>query len=327
MTLGLDHPWLLAGAIFCLPPLLGVGTRWLGYGSLGTAPPDPASRAVDAVLRVLAAAPVLAIVLGLAGLHREAGSVTRSASGAHIIVVLDRSLSMGENFALRGEKAHETKTQAAARMIAAFFARNPHDRFGLVAFSTAPILAMPLTEHRAAIGAAIAAMRQGQLGDTDIGSGIALALALFEKDQPTAPHVILLVTDGAGDISERVRMYLRNETARVGAHLYYLYLRAGDDPPLGNGLGNDTDMMHPAALDGFFRSLDIPYQAFEARDAGAIDAATRRIETIERHSLTYTEVVPRRNLDHACFAAACVLLALSVLAQMAERTLPRMVTA
>jgi mxaC protein len=320
MSLALDHPLLLLLLIGCVPVLLGRGNRWLGFASLIATPRDRASDTLDITLRLLAAMPIACIVIGLAGLHQRREVVQHTATGAHIIVVLDRSLSMDEKFALQGERATESKTAAASRMIGDFFARSPHDRFGLVAFSTAPILSMPLTEHRPAVAAAIRAMNQKALGNTDIGAGIAMALSQFAHDQPDAAHVILLVTDGAGEIPERIRMFLRTGVAAVSAHLYYLYLRSGDDPPLA-GNAEDTNMEHPAGLDAFFRSLDIPYAAFEAQDADAIAAATRKIAALETHPLTYSETLPRRDLARLCYLAAGILLFLSLLAQLAERGL------
>ncbi len=314
-----DHAsrlWLLA---LCGLPLLGLGARAVTLGSLRTLPKDPLSTLVEWLLRLFAVLPIALIVLGLAGLHLPRTQITRMARGAHVIVVLDRSLSMHEPFALRGHKATESKTQASARLLAAFFARNPHSRFGIVGFSTAPILVMPLTEHRAAIQAAIAAQGSGQLGDTDIGSGLAYALSMFANDDANAPHVILLITDGAGEIPEQVRMYLAKAFHRARAHLYYLYLRAGDDPPLDNGIVNDTDMTHPAALDGFFRSLRIPYAGFEASNAAAITAVTRRIEAMDTRPLPYHEILPRQDLSHACFGLAACLLGLGLLLRLAER--------
>ena len=314
-----DDPGLLWLLILCGLPLLGLGARALTLGSLGSLPRDRISTIVEGLLRLLAVLPIGLIVLGLAGLHFPRAEITRMARGAHVVVVLDRSLSMHEPFALRGHKATESKTQASARLLAAFFARNPHSRFGIVGFSTAPVLVMPLTEHRAAIEAAIVAQGSGQLGDTDIGSGLGYAAAMFAHDNPSAPHVILLITDGAGEIPEEVRMYLARELRRVHAHLYYLYLRAGDDPPLNNGIADDTDMTHPAALDGFFRSLHIPYAGFEASDAAAMTAVTRRIEAMETRPLPYKEILPRRDLSHACFALAAVLLGLGLLLRLMER--------
>lgn len=375
MNLAVDHPAILLLLTGCVLPLLGRGSRWFGFASLTGVPQDTASHMLDGVLRVLAAAPIAAIVFGLAGLHTGAQTVVRHATGAHVVVALDRSLSMDEPFALRGERTGETlrgertnetprgertgetlrgertgetlrgepttkmlrgerttetlrqdsvpetKTAAAARLLAAFYARRPHDLFGIVGFSTAPIPVMPLTEHRAAVDAAIGAMRQKALANTEIGAAIAMGLAQFAGDQPGAARVLLLISDGAGAIPEETRAYIRAAVPRTHADLFYLYLRSGDDPPLAENRDDTNDLRRPAGLDGFFRSLGAPYQGFEARDAGAIDAATRRIEALETHPITYTEMLPRRDLDVACYEIAALALLLSLAAQLAERDL------
>ena len=319
MRLALDHPLALVMLAGCVPPLLGLGSRWFGFPSLLLAPGDSVSRVLDWLLRLLAAAPIAAIAFGLAGLHEGQQIVQRTGQGAHIVVALDRSLSMDEPFAIHGEKAHETKTAAAARLLADFFAHRPHDEFGLVAFSTSPIQAMPITNHRAAIAAAIAAMRQKALANTEIGAAIAVSLMQFQRDDPGAARALLLISDGAGAIPEQTRDYIRAQMTLQHAHLYYLYLRAGDDPPLAEDLGGGVDLTRPAGLDAFFRRLGGVYTGFEARDPDAAEAAARRIDALESRPVTYTETLPRVDLDLACYEAAALCLALSLLAQMAER--------
>jgi mxaC protein len=319
MRLAVDHPYVLALLVGCLPPLLGFGWRWIGTASLITFPPDRASRIVDWILRTLAALPIAATVLGLAGLHEAQQSVERIGQGAHVVVVLDRSLSMDEKFGITGEKSHETKTAAAARMLADFFSRRPHDSFGIVAFSSSPIQAMPLTPHRDAVAAAIGAMRGPALANTEIGAALAIGLMQFERDAPGAARVLLLISDGAGAIPEQTRDYIKAEMARQQAHLYYLYLRAGDDPPLADDAAGDGDLSRPSGLDAYFRQLGTTYQGFEARNPGAAEAAARRIDALETRPIAYRETLPRLNLDAACYAFAAVCLSLSLLAQLAER--------
>ena len=314
-----DHPWMLLLLACCWPALRGTGMRWQGHASLSVVPQDRLSSGLDWALRAVAAAAVAAMVLGLAGLHDGPLGVQRQGLGAHVVVALDRSLSMDEPFALRGEKAGETKAEAASRMLAAFFARRPHDSFGVVAFSTSPIPAMPLTAHRDAVTASIRAMADRGLANTDIGAGVAMGLAQFDGDPATAARVLLLVSDGAGAIPEPTRDYIRAAAHRSGAHLYYLYLRSGDDPPLAEDEDYSHNLGRPAGLDAFFRTLGEHYAGFEARDPGAIDAATRRIDALETQPMTYRETLPRRDLDGACYGVAALCLAIGLLAQLAER--------
>jgi mxaC protein len=319
VRLALDHPYVLTLLVGCIPLLLGYGWTWIGTASLIAAPPDQASRIMDWALRALAVLPIAATVLGLAGLHEAQQTVERIGQGAHVVVVLDRSLSMDEKFGITGEKAHETKTAAAARMLADLFDHRPHDSFGIVAFSSSPIQAMPLTTHRAAVAAAIGAMRGKALANTEIGAALAIGLLQFERDAPGAARVLLLISDGAGAIPERTRDYIKAEMARQQAHLYYLYLRAGDDPPLAEDTAGDGDLSRPSGLDGFFRQLGATYQSFEARDPGTAETAARRIDALETRPIGYQETLPRLNLDSLCYKIAALCLALSLLAQLAER--------
>ena len=319
MTVSVDHPALLLLAALCLPILAGRGFRWARIPSLIAIPRDAASRGADALLRLLAALPIAALALGLAGLHTGPHTIIRAAKGAHVVVVLDRSLSMDEPFATIGEKARESKTAAAARMIGDFVALRPHDSVGLVAFSTSPIVAMPLTDHRDAAVAAIAAMNHKGLANTEIGAGLVMGLAQFAGDAPGATRVLLLVSDGAGTIAAKTQDLIRSAARQQDVHLYYLYLRAGDDPPLAEETGGDINLERPSGLDGFFRSLGVNYTGFEARDAGAVAVLARKINALETHPILYREEIPRRDLALPCYAAAALCLLLSLLAQLAER--------
>lgn len=319
MQLALDDPRVLAALLLCVPPLLGRGFTWQGVSSLQLMPADAASGMVDALLRILAAAAIGFTVLGLAALHRPNTTVLRSGTGAHIVLVLDRSLSMDEPFARQGAKAQESKTAAASRLIGDLFAHRPHDEFGIVAFSTEPIVVMPLTPHREAVAAALAAMRRKALANTEIGGGLATGLAMLAHDGGQAARVLLFVSDGAGIIPERTQDYLRAEALRQHVHIYYLYLRAGDDPALLEDMTGRTDSSRPAALDAFFRSLGVPYRGFEADDPNAVAAATAMIDRLESKPSLYRDTLPRQDFDRFCYEAAAFCLLLTLLARLAER--------
>jgi mxaC protein len=318
--MSVDHAWVLSLLILCIPPLLGNIGRAQSLSSLASFPTDATSRILDICLRILAATAIGATILGLAGPHSGAGAIERTGSGAHIVLLLDRSLSMDEGLALTGQKARLSKTAAATKLIQSFFARRPNDSFGLVAFSTQPIPIMPLTEHREAIAAALSAMNNKGLADTDIGAGLEAALTQFENDDPQASRVILFVSDGAGRIPDAVQADLRTKMLLQRIHLYYLYLRSGDSPALSNSSGDD--MTQPSALNAFFKSLNIPYRGFEASDPGAITAATDAIGRLEIRPLTYHETIPRVGYESLCYGLAAAALILLLASRLAERDFP-----
>jgi mxaC protein len=319
VTVSVDHVWVLCLLVLCVPALLGRGVRWGPVSSLLSVPADRFSVWVDYGLRLIAAGVIAAIILGLAGLHRGANEVVRVGRGAHVIVVLDRSLSMDEGFARTGEKARTSKTKAATKLIKAFFEKRPRDSFGLVAFSTNPILVMKLTEHRAAMEAAMTAMAQKGLANTDIGSGLEMALGMFAHDDPRSARVILFVSDGAGQIPAVMQARIRVEALTERIHFYYLYLRSADAPPLAADMTGSNDPTTPASLDAFFRSLDVSYRGFEAADPGAVEAATQSIARVETRPVSYHETTPRIDEQGLCYAVACCGLLLALLARLAER--------
>ncbi len=260
---------------------------------------------------------IAAAGLGLAGLHRGPQDVDRTGRGAHIVLVLDRSLSMDQTFASRSPDAKaESKTAATIRLVENFFAGRPHDLFSVVVFSTAPILAMPLTGHRAAVAASLDAMRGPALAHTDIGRGLGLAIDQFHDSAPEAPNVILFVSDGAGTIDRPVQELVQAGLLRAHAHLYYLYLRTEGDPSLFEASDVPDS---PASLNRYFEGLGVPYRAFEADNPTAIAHATAEINRLEARSLHYTEQTPRQDFEQILYAIAALCLALLVLARLAER--------
>jgi mxaC protein len=317
--MSVDQPWSLLLLILCLPALYTNRAAASGASSLDLFPSDAASRTLEWLLRSLAACAIAATVLSLAGLHRGAGSIERTGQGAHIVLLLDRSLSMDEGLALTGQTARTSKTAAAVTLIQAFFAKRPHDSFGLVAFSTQPIPIMPITEHREPIASAMAAMRQKGLANTDIGAGLEAALDMFAADDPAASRVILFVSDGAGRIPDSLQAQLRVRMLLERIHLYYLYLRSGDSPALAAHVADRHDMTEPASLDAFFRSLNIPYRGFEASEPEAIADATQAIGQLERHPVIYREPVPRIGYEYLCYGIASACLILVLLARLVER--------
>lgn len=321
MTLAFDRPALLWLAPLALLPFASIGQKASAYPSLAIAPRDALSFTVDALLRLLAAVAIAALVLGLADPYRKRVEIERVGEGAHIVLLLDRSVSMDQTFANRLPTEHEeSKTAASVRLVKALFAARPHDQFAVVAFSTSPILAMPMTAKREPIMAALDAMNRPALAHTDIGRGLGLALASFKTDFDLATKVILFVSDGAGVIDRLEQETIRSDALKLGVHLYYLYLRTEGDPGLFevNAL---PDKDAPAALDRFFQSLGVSYRAFEADNPEAIKTAVETIDRLEANPVRYSELTPRRDYGASAYAVACAALLILLAARLAERRL------
>ncbi len=326
-ALGVDYPLVLAGLLLTLLPLAVSPLARQGVPALALVPPDRLSRAVGGAIRLSGMLAIAALVLALAGLHRRAETVEREGRGAHVVLLLDRSSSMDNTFADRAPSGDsESKSLAAKRLLSEFVTRRPNDRIGVVAFSTAPMPVLPLTDHHGAVLAAIAAIDRPGLAFTDVGRGLALALASFGSDSDEASRAIVLVSDGAALIDRKVQEALRDAVARSPVHLYWLFLRSRgargifEAPPPGENTPQANPERH---LHLFLQSLGVPYRAFEAGSPEAVGQAIAEIDRQETRPLRYIEPVPRRDFAPPLLAAAAVALALLLLAKAAERPLAR----
>jgi mxaC protein len=321
MNLFVDRPYLLWLLVLASLPLLTHGQRPIPYPRLAVIPKDRLSIAVDLLLRCLAAIGIAALILGIAGLHRKRLEIERIGQGAQIVLLLDRSVSMDQTFSNRAPVGQEeSKTAASVRLVKALFSERPHDLFGVVAFSTSPILAMPVTQKRPPVMAALDAMNRPALARTDIGRGLGLALAQFETSSSVATRVILFVSDGAGVIDRLVQDKIRSDVLNFNVHLYYLYLRSQGDPGLFEA-GALPDRDAPAALNRFFEDLGIPYRAFEAENPDAIKTAADTINKLETSPVPYWEQIPRRDYSNHAYGVAWIALMLLLAARFAERPL------
>jgi mxaC protein len=322
-SFGLDHPQALLLAPLAVLPFVASVLERRGHPSLAAAPADLASRVLSVTVRTLGAAAIAAAIIGLGGLHRLGESVERLGQGAHIVLLIDRSASMNDSFAgRRPSGAEEAKAAAARRLLLSFIAGRPHDRIGVAAFSTSPMLALPLTDRQEAVRAAVSAIDRPGLAYTDVGRGLAMALGMLDDPSEAASRAVLLVSDGAAVIGKKAEAALRDAFARRRVHLYWLFLRTSG----GQGIfsapamaGQDTPQAMPERhLHKFFESLRTPYRAFEAETPEAVEQAIAEIGRLESGPLRYVERVPREDLSglaYAVAAAAVALLAAVVLTE------------
>jgi mxaC protein len=316
MSLGFAQPWALPLALLALLPLLKSGQKTLAYSSLARLPDDPLSRWLDWGLRLLAALAALALALALAGPHWRERWVERTGTGAHIVLLVDRSSSMNENFSgtYLGGNAHESKGALAAKLLAEFVARRKQDLFALAAFSAAPIYVLPLTQDLEAVRAAILAQGGRGHGITHIAPGLAMALDYFNGQPVTGSRIVLLVSDGAARMEPEVADALRQRFQDLQASLYWIYLRNPKGSQLAQAPKNPNESTTPEYfLHQYFQTLGVPYQAYEADNPQAMRQAIAAVEHLENRPLIYREKLPRQDLSGYCHGAAlaCLLVLLA----------------
>ena len=323
MDLALQTPWVLALLPLALLPLLLSAQRAQSYPSIEGIEADPLSVALDWMLRIVGSIAIVALILGIGGLHRLGRTIEKSGEGAHIVLLIDRSSSMDNTFAGRApEGGEESKSAAARRLLKDFIVHRDHDLVGVAAFSTSPMHVLPMTEHKDAVLAAVDAMDRPGLAFTNVGRGLALALDMQEADPSPAARVIVLVSDGAAVIDRKGQETLRAAFARRPINLYWLFLRTAGTPGISTvpapGEDDTPQAMPERHLDKFFKSLNISYRAFEAENPEAVSGAIAEIGKLERSPITYFERIPLEDMKAHAFAVAIAALVVLLAAKLAE---------
>jgi mxaC protein len=319
-TLGFDHIEALVLAPLALFPFLRSVLRDTTMPSLLSTPADRLSAIASNVLKLSGVAAIGGGVFGAAGPYLAGAEVERFSEGAQIVMLIDRSGSMNETFAGRTPSGgEESKAAAAKRILKRFVEARRHDLVGVAAFSTAPMLVTPISDHIDATEAAIDAIDRPGLDYTNIARGLAMALSMFRTSEADLSRTVLLISDGAGVIDPKMRDDLKAEFRKTNVSLYWLFLRTEGSRGISEQPAGDDESPQAAPerhLDLFFRSLGVPYRAFEVENADETEAALKQIDRLERHPFHYVEKLPRTDLSASAFALALVATALLVAAKL-----------
>jgi mxaC protein len=333
MSLEIEQPLALALLALAALPWLRGGRGAARYSSLEALPPDALSTLLGWALKLAASAAFVALALGLAGINRPGQGIERIGRGAEIVLLLDRSRSMDQEFhvAVRSPADYrpafsgpqgEPKIKVARRLLAQFAAGRPEDRFAMVVFSAFPLRALDFTQKPEVIQAAIRAGDAGKgLSDTDIGRGLLAALSLFEDRPYTGSRVVLLVSDGGAHLDEDTRRALADTMKRLRVSLYWIYIRSANSPGLLPGKEVSPEVAETVPehfLHTFFGAMGTPYRAYEAEDPDALQRAISDLSRVESFPIRYYEAAPRQDLSQACYGTALALALLLAAAASVE---------
>ncbi|MGR9115277.1 MAG: vWA domain-containing protein [Gammaproteobacteria bacterium] len=333
MALSLTYPWALLLLPLALLPLFGRQQNAMDYSSITALPFDAISFVLFTLLKLLSVGIILLLVFSLTFPYLPEQTVQRIGKGAQIVLLLDRSASMNENFAGRyfGGAANESKVAVARKLLSEFVQQRQDDFFGMISFSTAPIHVLPLTQDKQAILAAIQATKSRGRGVTNIAPGLSMALNYFKDKPVTGSRVIMLISDGAARIDQDTQTTIAQMFHQNKAMLYWIYLRNERSASLQNRPANANESTSPEYfLHQFFLSMDIPYRAFEAENPKALQDAIFEIGKLENKPIQYTETIARQSLAENCYQWAILgillLLAVRYFELKTEKSLTRNTT-
>lgn len=324
----LNHPWALVLLPLALIPFWMPTRNPLVWSDLAIIPPDPLSDRLARILQIIGAIAIASTIFALAGPYLPESSFPRVGKGAEIVLLLDRSRSMDQKFGpetnrlnTTDEMNNDSKAGIAKKLIAQFSAERPNDVFSMIDFTNIAIPTLDFTHKKAAVQAAIRAADVGRgLADTDIGHALAAAGERFSDRTYTGSRIVLLVSDGGGQIEPDLRKYLTQLYRRNRIALYWIYIRSYYSPPLTGPIDTDNEDAVPERfLHKFFESIGIPYRPYETQNPEALKKAIEDVGRLEAHPITITDATPRQDLSPPLFALACLLTALLAWGKFMER--------
>jgi len=304
------QPWALLLLPLAAMPFLFKSHQGQMYSWLEIMPEDRFSDIANLVVKVITALILVSIVLALASPQGANKKEQKIGKGAQTVLVIDRSVSMDHPFA--GEttsgRAAEIKSAAARRLITNFIDSRPDDMMGVVGFTNSALYGMKITTNRDAIHSAINAATGSALNQTNIGAGITEAVSLFDNIQSSGSRAVILLSDGAGKLSPRVKRKISEQLVGKKLNLYWIVLREPDDISIFTKETYTEDKVPDSiVLDQFFKSLKIKYKAFEADNPTTLQSALQYIDSKEKNMIQYSVSIPGHDYSRNLIVLALVL--------------------
>ncbi len=308
----LSFPWVLWFLPLAFIPLIFKETSLQYYSWNEMIPKDRLSSIIAIILKFIATLILITIIVGLSGPHSQQREIEKTGIGAQIGLVLDRSASRDDPFAGKDEsKVGEMKSAAAARLITDFVNSRKNDMMGMVSFSNSAMYVLPLTDNKNAIISAVRATAGNALFQTNIGSGLTTGAELFNKVPDSGSRAVILLSDGAGRIDAATQEKIKDWFGRLKISLYWIVLRQPGGISIFNTSfkARDDDALPPQIeLNEFFKSLNSPFQAYEAEDPKTLQKAIEDINQKEKKPIKYFEKIPGQDYSTHCFVTAALLM-------------------
>jgi len=287
-------------------------------------PVDPISKFVGIALKSLASLVMACLILALAQPYLPEQKVERIAAGSEVVLLVDRSRSMDDAFAIKGQLLmasvgkSDSKRRIAKKYLLEFIDKRPDDRFGFVLFSDKAVDLLPLTYNKAAIRATINANALGKgLSETNITRALIKGAEMFAGQAYRGSRVVLLVSDGGHELSDEAKEEIKVIYEQGKLTLYWLYMRSVTGMTLDESEGENRRWGNTAErkLHGFFKSLNVPYRAFEIESVKTFSKAMDTIDKQHYQTLLVEETLPREMKTTVFFITALIALILLMIAQ------------
>lgn len=315
------NSWILFFLPLIFIPFIFFQTNNNKYSWNEMLPEDFISTLVSFLLKILSSLIIGLLVIILAEPYSDQKIVERIGEGAQIGLVLDRSASMDDPFAGGADKAGETKSGAASRLIIDFFESRSNDMVGVVTFSNSAMFVLPLTQNKDAIKAAVNATAGNALFQTNIGAGLTSSAALFKEVADSGSRAIILLSDGAGRIDANTQQKIKDWFDRFQIGLYWIVLREPGGLSIFDEdfVPNQAHQVPPQLeLYDFFKTFRSPFKAYEAEDPKSLETAINDINLKEKKPIIYTEKIPGQDYSVPLIILTLILSGLLLILKLLE---------
>ena len=302
-------PWALLLLTLALLPFWLKGHQGKVYTWLELMPEDKLSDRLNLAIKVTTSLLLVSIVLALTSPHGHDEKIQRIGKGAQTVMVIDRSVSMDHPFA-GDNSGHvaEIKSVTARRIITQFIDSRPDDMMGVVGFTNSALYGVKITTNRDAIHSAILAATSPSLNQTNIGAGLTEGVGLFDKIENSGSRTIILLSDGAGKLSPRVKYLLSNRLKERKLSIYWIMLREPGEPSIFSTEEYEEDRVpNSIVLHKYFQALGLTYKAYEADNPETLQSAISDINAREKKAIKYFETIAGYDYSRVFIIIALIL--------------------
>ena len=303
------HPlWLILLPLSALPFIASISDK-TAISNIKIFEQDGISKKITMLCRSLMSLIIVLLIVILANPWSKSTSITEIGKGAQLVFLIDRSVSMAKPFIGDDDNKSEIKSLAARRILKDFISQRPSDMIGIVGFSNSALYASKITKNRSYTYAAIDAATGSSIKQTNIGSGITSGLFMFSEIETTGSQALVLLSDGAGKISKRVKERIAEMLNEKKINLYWIIIKEPNDVSLFSG-NTYLEGREPTVikLDKFFQSLNTEYKAYEAENPDALSSAIADIDQKEKKPIKIERDIPGKNYNPSILKLLFVLI-------------------
>ncbi len=303
------HPlWLILLPLSALPFIASISDK-TAISNIKIFEQDGISKKITMLCRSLMSLIIVLLIVILANPWSKSTFITEIGKGAQLVFLIDRSVSMAKPFIGDDDNKSEIKSLAARRILKDFISQSPSDMIGIVGFSNSALYASKITKNRSYTYAAIDAATGSSINQTNIGSGITSGLFMFSEIETTGSQALVLLSDGAGKISKRVKERIAEMLNEKKINLYWIIIKEPNDVSLFSG-NTYLEGREPTVikLDKFFQSLNTEYKAYEAENPDALSSAIADIDQKEKKPIKIERDIPGKNYNPSILKLLFVLI-------------------